>query len=86
MLIGLLLIANRLVTLADVLPFLGSLLGVGLGLLALTFALPLTLITVGVAWLFYRPLVGAGLLLGAAALFVLLKRMGGRRASPAPAG
>jgi hypothetical protein len=84
MLIGLLLIAKPLVTLADVLPFLGSLLGVGVGLLALTLALPLTLVTVGIAWLFYRPLLGVGLLVAAAALFVLLKKIGaGRRVAPA---
>ncbi|MFZ4682566.1 MAG: TMEM43 family protein [Terrimicrobiaceae bacterium] len=67
MFFGLLLLAQPLVVVADVIPFLGNLLGAGVGLFALVIALPLTLITVALAWLAYRPLIGIPLLLAAAA-------------------
>jgi hypothetical protein len=84
MFIGLGLIFRPLVTLADVLPILGSILGVGAGLAALALSAPLTLITVGLAWLAYRPLVGGAALAAALGVFLLFGRLGrGRRAAAA---
>jgi len=62
MLFGLLLIVKPLSVLADVLPFLGGIVGAGTGMLAFAVALPLTLITIALAWLAYRPLIGLPLL------------------------
>ncbi|MGF1528051.1 MAG: TMEM43 family protein [Candidatus Competibacterales bacterium] len=66
--VGLFLVLRPLVVLADVLPILGSVAGAGVGLVALLLAAPLSLVTLSVAWLFYRPLLGVALLVGAAAL------------------
>ena len=58
--------------LTDVLPFLGRIVGMGLGLVAFVVALVCWLVTVAVAWVAYRPLVGIPLLVAAAALVVFL--------------
>ena len=61
--------------LADVLPFLGRIVGMGLGFVAFVVALVFWLVTVAIAWIAYRPLVGIPLLIAAAALiFMLVKR------------
>lgn len=65
MLFGLSCIFSPLAVLADVIPFLGDLLRLGTGLVALVISAPLALITISVAWIFYRPLLGVGLLVGA---------------------
>jgi hypothetical protein len=81
MLVGLALVFKPLVTVADVVPLLGSLLGAGAGVVALMISAPLTLATIGTAWLFYRPIWGMALLAAGAAVFVLLRRAGTRRAA-----
>ena len=61
--------------LTDVLPFLGKIVGMGLGFVAFIVALVFWLITVAIAWVAYRPLVGIPLLIAAVALiFLLVKR------------
>ena len=61
--------------LTDVLPFLGRIVGMGLGFVAFVVALVCWLVTVAIAWVAYRPLVGIPLLVLAAALiFLLVKR------------
>ena len=74
MLFGLLLIVKPLSVLADVLPFLGGLVGFGTGILSLLLALPLTLVTIALAWLAYRPLIGIPLFIGAIVSIVLAIR------------
>lgn len=82
MFVGLALVFEPLGVLADVLPFMGDLLRLGTGLFAGLLTLALSLLTISVAWLFYRPLLGVPLLAGAVALLVYGKRMGaGRRKS-----
>jgi hypothetical protein len=66
MLFGLLMVANIFSVLASVVPFFGDIVGAGTGLLAFAIALPLTLVTIALAWLAYRPLIGIPLLLAAA--------------------
>jgi len=66
MLFGLLLITNVLSVAASIIPFLGDLVGTGTGMLAFAVALPLTLVTIALSWLAYRPLVGIPLFLLAA--------------------
>lgn len=92
MLIGVALIFRPLVVLADVIPLLGSLLGLGTFLLALALAIPLTSLTIAVAWIAVRPLVGIPLLVLAVVVLVLgfllgRKRLQAKRqkAEPAPA-
>ena len=72
--LGLSLILNPFKILADVVPFVGSIVGVGIGLVTLLVALPLSLITIAIAWIFYRPLLGISLLVLAVAVIVLLVR------------
>jgi len=48
---------------ADVVPFFGTLVGMGLGLIAFLVAAPLTLLTIAIAWIASRPVLGVTLLL-----------------------
>lgn len=73
MTIGLALVFKPLSVLADVVPFIGDLVGAGMTLVAGCIALGLSLITISIAWLFYRPLIGVPLLVvGVAAIVFLL--------------
>ena len=82
MFIGLNMIFKPLSVLGDVVPFIGTLIGGASGVVAAVMAFILSLITIGIAWIWYRPLLGIALL--AAALFcvyLLFKR----RKKPVPA-
>ncbi len=79
MLIGVALMVGPIVWLASVLPFLGSIASVASVGLAFLVATPLTLATIAVAWLAYRPLIAVGLIVGAAVLVVVIKRMAPNR-------
>lgn len=64
-------------TLGDVLPFLGNLLEMGLGLVAGVIAFICALITIAIAWIFYRPVLAVILLvLAGAGIFFLWKKRG----------
>jgi hypothetical protein len=75
MLIGFVLVFRPLVTAADVVPLIGSLLGAGTFLVALFMALSLSALTIGVAWITYRPVIGLLLLGGALVAIALLRRV-----------
>jgi hypothetical protein len=76
MFIGLRLILGPLAVLADVVPLFGSIVGAGSGLIAGLLAAVLSICTIGIAWIVYRPLLGIALLIAAgAAAFLLLTRM-----------
>lgn len=62
----------------DVVPLLGNLAETGIFLVSLLLGLVIGLLVVAVAWLFYRPLLGGGLILGAGLLLFLLIRLRGR--------
>jgi len=79
MLFGLALVFRPLSVVADVLPILGSLVGVGTGLIAFLVAFSLSLATVAIAWIAYRPLLGAALLVAAAGLALGIGRRLARR-------
>jgi nitrate/nitrite transporter NarK len=66
-----------------VLPFLESLVGVGAFLVALTLAIPITLLTIAVAWVMHRPLIGGLLLVGAVGAWFVLRQLHPRRTAPA---
>jgi hypothetical protein len=79
MAVGIFLVFQPLATFADVVPFFGGLVGAGFALVAGVAALALSLLTIAVAWLFYRPLLGgsllaAGLLLVGGLIYLGLKR------------
>ena len=82
--IGFGMIFAPLVVVADVVPFIGSIVGAGTSVAAIIVAIPVWCITVGIAWLFYRPLLGVALLAVAIAVPVVFLRMRkGKRAMPA---
>lgn len=68
MFIGLFLVFRPLSVALDVVPFLGNLAGKGVGLIAFLIAAGFALVTVAVAWLFYRPLLSVGLIAAGVAL------------------
>lgn len=78
--VGLLLVAGPVSMLLAFLPFLEGIAQVGSFLIALTVSLPIALVTIAVAWIAHRPVVGAALLAAAVAIFVLL-----RKSHPKPA-
>jgi hypothetical protein len=84
-LVGFLLLASPVTTLFAVLPFMGSLVGAGAFLVALTLAIPTTLVVVGLAWVAHRPLVGGLLLAGGVLALILLKQLHPRRQAAGPA-
>lgn len=74
MFLGLRMVFSPVVVFADVLPILGTLLGAGLGLFAGLTAAVLSLVTIAVAWIFFRPLIGIALFALAVGGIVLLVR------------
>jgi Transmembrane protein 43 len=85
MLIGFVCVTRPLTMLFAVLPLVESLVGAGAFLVALTLAVPLTLLTIAIAWIVHRPLIGGGLLLAAVAAWFLLHQMHPRRQAQAAA-
>jgi hypothetical protein len=85
MLIGFVCMTRPLTMLFAVLPFLESLVGVGAFIVALTLTIPITLLTIAVAWIVHRPLIGGLLLAGAIGAWLLLRRLHPRRTAAAPA-
>jgi len=68
-------------------PFFGDIVGAGTGILAFLIALPLTLVTIALAWLAYRPLIGIPLLLAAVGsiVFGIMKLIKSRKKTRAAA-
>ena len=87
MFIGLSMLLKPLSVLADVLPFLGNVVEMGIAVVAGLVSLVCALVTIGVAWLFYRPVLGVALL-AAAGFFVwkLVQRRKAAKAKAAAAG
>ncbi len=73
MMIGLNLVFKPLSVVADVLPFLGDLVGMGTGLASFLIAAVLSLATVSIAWIVFRPVLGIALLACAVALAFVLQ-------------
>ena len=86
MFLGLVLVFRPLRVLGDVLPIVGTLLGAGIALFAGAVAAALSLVTIAIAWLAYRPLFGVVLLvLAGAAVAGLVYMTKARKAVPARA-
>ena len=80
MVLGLFLVFRPLAVLGDVVPFLGSLVGIGVGLFALVVGAALSAITIAIAWFFVRPLLGITLLVLAVGGVVWLIRANRKKA------
>ncbi|MEM7616879.1 MAG: TMEM43 family protein [Pseudomonadota bacterium] len=66
---GLAMVFAPIKVLGDVVPLFGTILGAGIGIVAGVISLVLSFVTIALAWLFYRPIIGSILLL-AAGLFL----------------
>ena len=75
LLIGFCLIMGPLTMLVAFLPFLQSLVGFGTFLIALGLALPITLVTIAIAWMASRPLIGGGILVLAVAAAWMIRKL-----------
>ncbi|HML12466.1 MAG TPA: TMEM43 family protein [Xanthobacteraceae bacterium] len=88
MFIGWMLMMRPLVVLADVIPFLGNVIGAGTGVVALLVTAVVAPILIAIAWLWYRPLVSVGVLVLGFAIAYGIRMLAARRharAAPAPA-
>ena len=83
MFMGLSAVLRPLSVLADVLPILGDIVGIGTGVVAGLVALICSLVTIAIAWLFYRPVLGVALLVAAG--FLAWKLAQKRKAAKAAA-
>jgi Transmembrane protein 43 len=87
MAMGIGMILKPLAILASVLPILGDIVGAGTGIIAFLLAGVMSFITIAIAWIFYRPLLGIALLLvaGGAVYGVihLVRKFRATRAPPA---
>ncbi len=79
--IGLAMIFAPLGVFADVIPFIGSIVRFGTGLIAFAIASVVSLVVIAVAWFAYRPLLAVGLIVSAVAIVVLVRMFGGKRAA-----
>ncbi len=70
---GLNLVFKPLSVVADILPIAGTIIGAGTGLVAFLLAAAGSLVTIAIAWVVYRPLVGIILLIIAVGVVVMLK-------------
>lgn len=85
MFFGLSMVLRPLSVLADVLPILGDIVGIGTGIVAGIVAFACVLVTIAIAWIFYRPVLGIILLaIAGAGLCLLWKKKQARKAAAAP--
>ncbi len=85
MFFGLSMVLKPLSVLADVLPILGDIVEIGTGLVAGLVAFVCALVTIAIAWIFYRPVLGIILLaLAAGGIFLLWKKRQAKKAAAAP--
>lgn len=79
MFIGFCMIFKPLSVLADLIPFVGSIVGFGAGIIAFVLTLITSVIVVAIAWIFYRPVLAVALLVIVfGASFLILKAKRGR--------
>jgi len=76
--IGLSVLLRPIVTMGAVVPLLGDLLGLGVGLFTGCVALALSLTTMAVGWFAYRPVIAVILVAAGLGALLLLKRAGGK--------
>ena len=81
MFFGFVLILTPLVVVADVVPFVGSVLGAGAALVALVLTIALGSAIIALAWLWYRPLLAIGALVIGFAIAFGLHKLAARKAA-----
>jgi hypothetical protein len=54
----------------------------GIAIFAILVSICLSTITIAIAWLAYRPVLGVGLIAAAVAMFAMFKMMGRKKPSP----
>ena len=75
--LGLTLMVSILSTIADVVPFVGDIVGTATAAIMGLIALALSMVVIGFAWLYYRPLIGVAILVVAVAGFFIISRISG---------
>jgi len=85
MFIGMALVFRPISVFGDVIPLFGSLLAFGTGLFALVMSGVLSVMTIAVAWIFYRPFLGIALLAAAIAVLVWFAMRGRKKIAAAVA-
>jgi hypothetical protein len=85
MALGIGLVLNPLKVLADVVPFIGSIVGFGVGVIAFLLAAVLSLITIALSWIAVRPVLGISLLAAAGIGIIALVMLSRSRRRVAPA-
>lgn len=83
MFVGLTMIFKPLVTLGDVVPFIGSILNFGAGVVSFVVAFALSLIVIAIAWIAVRPVIAIILLIVGIGTFIGFKFWGSKKAQPA---
>jgi hypothetical protein len=79
MFLGMFLIFRPIAVFADFFPLFGTMLGAGIGLFAFLGAAALSFITIALAWVFVRPVLGIAMLLIALGAVIWLMRVGARK-------
>jgi len=77
--IGFKLILDPIVVIADVVPFIGNLMGAGAALVSFIVTAVVVPVVIAVAWLWYRPMVSLIVLAVGAGLALGLRMLAGRR-------
>lgn len=70
MYLGIMMMFNIVTTIANIIPFLGTLVNLGVSLFAGIISFALSLITIALAWIFYRPVLGAIILVAAVGIIL----------------
>lgn len=86
LMLGFSMMMGPVAVLADVLPFLGSLVRMGTGAIAFVLAVLVGGLTIAVAWFWYRPLLSIGIVVAALAIAFMVSRFGRKAGNAQPAG
>jgi tetratricopeptide (TPR) repeat protein len=87
LMMGIAMVLRPLSVIADVVPLVGNMVGTGTGILSFLIAAPFAFLTVAVAWLRYRPVIGISLLVGSgvvAGLIFFLSKQGKKSRKSTP--
>jgi len=85
MFIGVGMVFRPFEVMADIIPFIGNIVGMGIGILAFAIAAPSALFTIAVAWLIFRPFYGIILMAMGIGIFVGIYKMASGKKAAAPA-
>jgi hypothetical protein len=72
-------IFSPITEIAHLIPLVGEIIGIGAAAAALLLSVAISMVTISIAWITYRPLLGGAMLAGAIAWFVLIKHHGARK-------